>query len=162
MPSLIAPHGHLKSSNVLLTESMEPVLTDYGLAPVINQELAPEIMVIYKSPEYLQNGRITKKTDVWSFGILVFEILTGKFPSTFLQQGKGSELSLATWVDSVVSEKWSSEVLDKDIEVNKDSEGEMVKLLKIALHCCDLDVNKRWDLKEAIENIEEVKEIEEQ
>ncbi|RDX91738.1 Pollen receptor-like kinase 1, partial [Mucuna pruriens] len=159
MPNLIVAHGHLKSSNVLLSESMEAILTDYGLVPVVNQELAPDIMVIYKSPEYLQHGRIAKKTDVWSLGILILEILTGNFPANFLQQsGKGSELSLANWVHSVVPEEWSSEVFDKDMEASKNSEGEMVKLLKIALACCETDVDKRCDLKEAVDRIQEVKE----
>ena len=157
MPNMIAPHGHLKSSNVLLSESMEPVLTDYGLVPVINQDVAHEMMVIYKSPEYLQHGRITKKTDVWSLGILILEILTGKFSTNFIQQsGIESELSLANWVDSVVPKEWSREVFDKDIEVTSDNEEEMVKLLKIALDCCELDVDKRLDLKEAVDRIQEV------
>ncbi|KAJ1442519.1 Protein kinase domain [Sesbania bispinosa] len=158
MPSLITPHGHLKSSNVLLSENLEPILNDYGLVPVINQDLAPDIMVIYKSPEYLQHGRVTKKTDVWSLGILILEILTGKFPANFLPQGKASELSLATWVESIVPENWSSEVFDKEMGATKNSEGEMVKLLRIALNCCEGDVDKRWDLKEAVDKIQEVKE----
>ena len=157
MPSLIAPHGNLKSSNVLLTESFEPLLTDYGLVPVINQDLAQDIMVIYKSPEYLQQGRITKKTDVWCLGILILEILTGKFPANFLQQGKGSEVSLASWIHSVVPEEWTSAVFDQEMGATKNSEGEMGKLLKIALNCCEGDVDKRWDLKEAVEKIQEVK-----
>ncbi|XP_017439314.2 pollen receptor-like kinase 2 [Vigna angularis] len=156
MPSLIAAHGHLKSSNVLLNESLEPLLTDYGLVPVINQDLAPDIMVIYKSPEYLQHGRITKKTDVWSLGIIILEILTGNLPVNFLQ-GKGSDLSLANWVHSV-SEECSSEVFDKDMEVSTNSEGEMIKLLKIALACCERDVDKRWDLKEVVDRIHQVNE----
>ncbi|XP_061347675.1 pollen receptor-like kinase 1 [Gastrolobium bilobum] len=158
MPSLIAPHGNLKSSNVLLTQTFEPLLTDYGLVPVINQEMAQDIMVIYKSPEYLQHGRISKKTDLWCLGILILEILTGKFPANFLQQGKGSEVSLASWVHSIAPEEWTKEVFDKEMGATKNSEGEMVKLLKIALDCCEGDVDKRWDLKEAVEKIQEVKE----
>lgn len=157
LPRLIAPHGQLKSSNVLLGESLEPILTDYGLVPVINQELAPDIMVMYKSPEYLQHGRVTKKTDVWSLGIIILEILTGNFPANTLQ-GKGSELSLANWVNSVVPEEWSSEVFDKDMIADKSSEGEKVKLLKIALTCCETDMDKRWDIKEAVDRIQEIKE----
>lgn len=160
LPGIIAAHGHLKSSNVLLNESYEPVLSDYGLVPVINQENSQELMVAYKSPEYLQLGRITKKTDVWSLGILVLEILTGKFPSNFLQKGKGKEEEdLAGWVSSIPSEDWTTVVLDKEmVEMKTGGEGEMVKLLKIALNCCDADVEKRVDLKEVIEKINEIKE----
>ncbi|KAI7988424.1 Pollen receptor-like kinase 1 [Camellia lanceoleosa] len=161
--SLIVPHGHLKSSNVLLNESFEPLLTDYGLVPVVNQEHAQDIIVAYKSPEYKQNGRITKKTDLWSFGILILEILTGKFPANYLQQGKGSDTNtdtdLVTWVHSVVHEdnKCTSEVFDKDMGATKNSEGEMLKLLKIGLACAQTDVEKRCDLKEAVEKIEDLK-----
>lgn len=114
----------------------------------------------YKSPEYKQSNRVTKKTDVWSLGILILEILTGKFPANILQQGKGGDTDLVTWVHSVVREdQWNrDEVFDKDMGVAKNCEGEMVKLLKIGMCCAESDVEKRWDMKEAIEKIEEVKE----
>ncbi|KAI4352740.1 hypothetical protein L6164_006961 [Bauhinia variegata] len=160
MPSLIAPHGNLKSSNVLLTESFEPLLNDYGLAPVVNQELAHDIMSIYKSPEYVQNGRVTKKTDVWTLGVLILETLTGKFPANFLHQGKSKEEDLPKWVLSISPEEWPNKVFDKEMGSTRNSDGEMVKLLKIGLGCCEADMDKRWDLKEAVEKIQEVKERE--
>lgn len=159
LPSLTAPHGHLKSSNVILNESYEPLLTDYALLPVVNLEHAQEHMIAYKSPEFKHSGRITRKNDVWTLGILILEILTGKFPSNFLQQGKGSDADLATWVRSVVNEDMSDvDVFEKDMKGTANAEGEMMKLLKIALGCCDLDMEKRFDMKEAMERIEEVKE----
>nr|XP_008391423.2 pollen receptor-like kinase 2 [Malus domestica] len=156
LPSLVAPHGHLKSSNVLLNESYEPLITDYGLIPVVNQEHAHTLMVAYKSPEYMQSKRVTKKTDVWSFGVLILEILTGKLPTNFLQQGKGSEEDLASWVNSVPRVEWFSQVFDTGMGAGKSSEGEMLKLLKIGLECCEGEVEKRLDLKEVVERIEEL------
>ncbi|KAH0673080.1 hypothetical protein KY284_024167 [Solanum tuberosum] len=159
LPSLTAPHGHLKSSNVLLNESYEPLLTDYALLPVVNLEHAQEHMIAYKSPEFKHSGRITRKNDVWTLGILILEIITGKFPSNFLQQGKGSDTDLATWVRSVVNEDMTEvDVFEKEMRGTTNSEGEMMKLLKIALGCCDLDMEKRFDMKEAMERIKEVKE----
>lgn len=158
LPTLIAPHSHLKSSNVLLSKSFTPLLTDYGLVPLINQEIAQALMVAYKSPEYKQHGRITKKTDVWSFGTLILEILTGKFPTQNLQQGQASDTDLASWVNSVSQEEWEDEVFDKEMGGTTNSKWEMVKLLKIGLACCEGDVGKRWDMKEAVEKIEELKE----
>ncbi|XP_022135395.1 pollen receptor-like kinase 1 isoform X2 [Momordica charantia] len=159
LPSLISAHGHLKSSNVLLKASNEPVLSDYGLIPVVNQEHAQELMVAYKSPEYSQQGRITKKTDVWSFGLLILEILTGKFPANFLHQGKGGdEEDLATWVKAIPEKDWSTQVFDKDMGPTKNCEAEMLKLLRIAMTCCESDFEKRLDLREAVDKIEELKE----
>ena len=153
LPSLIASHGHLKSSNVLLkAESYEPLLCDYGLIPLMNQEDAHQLMVAYKSPEYLQHGRITKKTDVWSLGILILQILTAK---------EEVEEDLASWVSSVSPEQYQDELFDKELmaRASKGSEDEMVKLLRIGMGCCNGDVEKRLDIKEALEKIEELKEI---
>ncbi|GLT80307.1 hypothetical protein SLA2020_517540 [Shorea laevis] len=157
LPSLMAPHGHLKSSNVLLNESSEPLLTDYGLMPVINQESAQQQMAAYKSPEYIQKGRLTKKADLWSFGILILEILTGKVPAIFLKNSTGNEEDLAAWVSSMVAEGHTAEVFDKEMGAAKNNEGEMVKLLKIGLNCCE-DAEKRLELKEVVEKVEELKE----
>ncbi|GAB2250793.1 hypothetical protein Droror1_Dr00017043 [Drosera rotundifolia] len=158
LPSLIAPHGHLKSSNVLLNESFEPMLNDYGLIPLINQESAQELMVAYKSPEYIANGRINKKTDVWSLGILIIEILTGEFPASYLQRGT-DQVDLTNWVNTVVGDRETSEVFDKNMGAItiKNSGGEMLKLLKLGLACCESNVDKRIDIKEACERIEEVR-----
>ncbi|KZV26811.1 receptor-like protein kinase [Dorcoceras hygrometricum] len=158
LPCLTAPHGHLKSSNVLLDATFNPLLSDYGFIPIVNQEHAQEHMVAYKSPEYKHTGRITKKTDVWSFGILVLEVLTGRFPSNFLQQGNGTDTDLATWVDSVVRDESNLElVLDRDMAGTGSSEGEIMKLLRVALRCCEVDVESRPEFKEVTAMVDEVK-----
>ncbi|KAE8730806.1 Pollen receptor-like kinase 1 [Hibiscus syriacus] len=164
LPSLVAPHGHLKSSNVLLNESFEPLLTDYGLIPVIDPENAQAFMTAYKSPEFVHHGRVTKKTDVWGLGVLILEIMTGKFPSNFLQMGKGSgEEDLTTWVKSIVGddEETSSidmEAFDKEMGAVSDRDGKtMLQLLKIGLSCCEDDALKRLDLKEAVNRIDRLK-----
>ncbi|KAJ4844511.1 hypothetical protein Tsubulata_006353, partial [Turnera subulata] len=155
---IIVPHGHLKSSNVLLDESFEPLLTDYALRPVINPEHAHKLMMAYKAPEYAQSGRTHNKTDIWCFGILVLEILTGKFPENYLTQGYNSTSDLATWVNNMVKEKKTSEVFDKEMMGTKNSKGEMISLLKIALSCCEEDGEMRLDIKEIVQKVEELKE----
>ncbi|XP_010450371.2 PREDICTED: pollen receptor-like kinase 1 [Camelina sativa] len=157
LPSLMAPHGHLKSSNVLLTKAFEPLLTDYGLIPLINQEKAQVHMAAYRSPEYLQHQRITKKTDVWQLGILILEILTGKFPANFSQ---GSEEDLASWVNLGFHGEWAPNLFDKEMGKTSHCEGQILKLLRIGLSCCEPDVEKRLDIVEAVEKIEELREQE--
>ncbi|CAN1340373.1 Pollen receptor-like kinase 2 [Linum perenne] len=154
LPSVIAAHGHLKSNNVLLDENFEPYLTDYGLIPVINQENAQELMVAYKSPEYLRLGRVTKKTDVWALGMLILEVVTGKLSSTFLKQGGGGEGGEDRWASEVVDKELREEEEEELINIHK--EGEMVKLVRIGLMCCEGDVDKRPDLKEVVGMIEEI------
>ncbi|KAK7270596.1 hypothetical protein RJT34_25885 [Clitoria ternatea] len=158
LPSLIVPHGHLKSSNVLLGESFEPLLTDYALTPMINLDHAQKIIMPYKSPEYAQLGRITKKTDVWSFGILILEILTGKFPENYLTTRYNPDADIASWVNSMVTEKRTSDVFDVEMTGIGNNKAELLKLLKIGLSCCEENVERRLDMKEALEQIEEFKE----
>ena len=78
------------------------------------------------------------KSDVWCLGIMILELLTGKFPANYLRHGKGrnNNADLATWVDSVVREEWTGEVFDKDIMGTRNGEGEMLKLLRIGMFCC--------------------------
>ncbi|KAJ0719498.1 putative protein kinase RLK-Pelle-LRR-III family [Helianthus annuus] len=158
LPHLSLPHGHLKSSNVLLDKAFNPLLADYALSPVVSKRHAQEFMVAYKSPEFTYHNRTTNKTDVWCLGILILEILTGKFPANYLKQGKGGSSDLETWVNSVVREEWTDEVFDKDMKVKKNSEGEMLKLLKIGMYCCEWNVDRRWGLTMAVAKIRELTE----
>ncbi|XP_050212191.1 pollen receptor-like kinase 4 [Mercurialis annua] len=155
---ILVPHGHLKSSNVLLESSFEPLLTDYTLRPVINPQQAHNLMIAYKSPEYAQTGRTSDKTDMWCFGILILEILTGKFPENYITPGYDSSANLASWVNKMVKEKRTSEVFDKDMKGGKYSKGEMINVLKIGLSCCEEDVESRLDIKQIVEKLEQLKE----
>ncbi|XP_039038167.1 pollen receptor-like kinase 1 [Hibiscus syriacus] len=154
LPSLVVPHGHLKSSNVLLNESFDPLLTDYGLIPIVNQESAKKLMVAYKSPEYVQQGKISRKSDVWALGILILEILTGVFPANL----KGDEQEdMANWVKTVVGNQ-ETEVFDEQMGTIEDRDAELMQeLLKIGLSCCQEDVGKRLDFKDAVARIEQLK-----
>jgi len=57
-----------------------------------------------------------------------------------------------------VGEGWSGEVLDKGIPGRGSGEGEMVKLLRIGMGCCEWKLENRWGWKEAVSKIEELKE----
>lgn len=156
LPNLMAPHGHLKSSNVLLSEKLEPLLTDYGLIPMINEESAQELMVAYKSPEYLKQNRVTKKTDVWGLGVLILEILTGRLPESFPQANKESEEDMANWVKSIFQGEWTQELFDQEMGKTNNCEAEILKLLRIGLSCCQVDVEKRLDIREVVEKMEDL------
>ncbi|KAG6698471.1 hypothetical protein I3842_08G021400 [Carya illinoinensis] len=152
------PHGHLKSSNVLLDCTFRPLLSEFALVPVISKEHAQHYMAAYKSPEFTQLDREDRKTDVWCLGILILEVLTGKFPANYQKHGKGENKDLAMWVNSVVREEWTGEVFDVNMKGTKNCEEEMLKLLKIGMCCCEWNVVRRWELREALEKIEKLKE----
>ncbi|XP_014500450.1 pollen receptor-like kinase 4 [Vigna radiata var. radiata] len=157
-PDQALPHGHLKSSNVVLDSSFEARLAEYGLVAVVEKSHAQQFMVAYKSPEASQSEKPSEKSDVWCLGILILELLTGKFPASYLRHGKGASEDLAAWVNSIVSEGWNGEMLDKEIPGRGSGEGEMVKLLRIGMGCCEWSLESRWSWKEAVAKIEELKE----
>ncbi|PIN11889.1 Serine/threonine protein kinase [Handroanthus impetiginosus] len=162
LPSLTVPHGHLKSSNVLLDNNFNPLLMDYTLGPVVNSSQVHQILVAYKSPEYEQTDRVCKKTDVWCFGILILETLTGKLVAKYLAQGCGQYgADLARWINAIVQEKStnSTQVFDKEMEINNERcKPEMEKLLEIGIACCQENLDQRLDLEEALKQIEQVQE----
>lgn len=117
-------------------------------------------MAAYKSPEYIRHQRVSRKTDVWSLGILILELLTGKFPANYLRHGAANG-DLAAWVKSAVREEWTAEVFDGDMmKGTKNEDGEMVRLLRIGMNCSEADEDQRWGLNEAVGKIEELKETE--
>lgn len=157
---LTVPHGHLKSSNILLDASYEPLLTDYALVPVMNQSHAAQLMVAFKSPERKQFGRSSKKSDVWCLGLLILEILAGR-PATYdvpkAAAGGGGD-DLLTAVGSTPEGEWLNTVVDPDLRVGEDEDGEeIVKLIRIGMACCEANVDSRWELKTAVDRIEEIK-----
>ncbi|KAK9073508.1 hypothetical protein SSX86_007832 [Deinandra increscens subsp. villosa] len=115
----LIPHGNVKSSNILLTDNMEPCLSEYGLMPIDHQD-----------PDPNNNNRTaaTFKDDVHAFGLVLLELLTGK---PIQDNGTG----LANWVSSILKEEWTIEVFDKALIIEGASEERMVVLLQVALKC---------------------------
>ncbi|KAJ7963311.1 putative Receptor-like kinase [Quillaja saponaria] len=149
------PHGNLKSSNVLLGPDYEPLLSDYGFIALINTINRPQGLFAYKAPEAVQYGQVSPKCDVYCFGIVILEILTGKFPSQYLNNGKGGT-DVVQWVSSAISERRESEVFDPEIANSRNSLGQMEQLLHIGASCAESNPAQRLDIMEAIRRIEEI------
>ncbi|XP_022154660.1 pollen receptor-like kinase 3, partial [Momordica charantia] len=149
------PHGNLKSSNVLLSDNYEPLLSDYAFHPLINPNNATTAMFAYRSPEYTQYQEVSPKSDVYCLGIIILEILTSKFPSQYLSNGKGGT-DVVQWVSSAVSEKREAELIDPEIANDTAALDRMVELLRIGADCTNSNPKQRPEMKEAIRRIGEI------
>lgn len=158
--SLRLTHGNIKSTNVLVDNAGNACVSDFGLS--LFAAPAPPRSNGYRAPESIDGRKLTQKSDVFSFGVLLLEILTGKCPSAVESGGGygGGVVDLPRWVQSVVREEWTAEVFDLELMRYKDIEEEMVALLQIAMACTAAAPDQRPRMSHVIKMIEEIRGIE--
>lgn len=138
------PHGNLKPSNILLGETEEPLISEFGILNLLDAKGA----LLYSSYGYrAPEKELTKKADVFSFGVMLLELLTGKIVEK-------SGIDLPKWVKSMVREEWTGEVFDA--ELNREGRRWAFPLLNVALKCVSHLPEHRPDISEVLEKIEHV------
>ncbi|TQD90736.1 hypothetical protein C1H46_023668 [Malus baccata] len=148
-------HGNIKSSNILLTKSYEARVSDFGLAHLVGPSSTPNRVSGYRAPEVTDPRKVSQKADVYSFGVLLLELLTGKPPTHALLNEEG--VDLPRWVQSIVKEEWTSEVFDVELLRYQNVEEEMVQLLQLAIDCSAQYPDKRPSISEVTRRIEELR-----
>ncbi|CAL4944009.1 unnamed protein product [Urochloa decumbens] len=153
--SSTASHGNIKSSNVLLGKSYQARVSDNGLATLVGPSSSPSRTTGYRAPEVIDSRRISQKADVYSFGVLLLELLTGKAPSQAALNDEG--VDLPRWVQSVNRSEWSSEVYDMELMRHQNGEGQMAQLLQLAIDCVAQVPEARPSMAHVVVRIEEIK-----
>ncbi|CAM8936370.1 unnamed protein product [Rhodiola kirilowii] len=151
-------HGNLKSSNVLLGSDFESCLTDYGLTAFLNPDSHEETSattLFYRAPECRDIRRPpTQQADVYSFGVLLLELLTGKTPFQDLVQEHGSDIP--RWVKSIREEETDSG--EEPTSGNEaSSEEKLAALLNIAMACVSLNPDTRPGMREVLKMIRDTR-----
>ncbi|XP_061981427.1 probable inactive receptor kinase At2g26730 [Populus nigra] len=152
----IVPHGNLRSTNVLLDLNEKVLISDYGLSSIIAQPIAAQRLVSYKSPEYKTTKRVSKKSDVWSYGSLLLELLTARISVCSAPPGTDG-MELCSWVKKAVREEWTAEIFDIEIAAQRSASSGMLELLQIAIRCCDKSPENRPEMTEVVREVESIK-----
>ncbi|KAJ6943164.1 LRR receptor-like serine/threonine-protein kinase FEI 1 [Populus alba x Populus x berolinensis] len=148
-------HRDIKSSNILLDGNLEARVTDFGLAKLLGDGESHITTIVagtfgYLAPEYMQSGRATEKTDVYSFGVLVLEVLSGKRPTdaSFIEKG----LNIVGWLNFLITENRPREIADPNCEgVQVES---LDALLSVATQCVSSSPEDRPTMHRVVQVLE--------
>ncbi|XP_040384636.1 probable leucine-rich repeat receptor-like protein kinase IMK3 [Oryza brachyantha] len=153
-------HGNLNASNVLLDDHTNPRIADFGLSRLMTAAANSNVLAAagalgYRAPELSKLKKASAKTDVYSLGVIILELLTGKSPAEAT-----NGMDLPQWVASIVKEEWTSEVFDLELMRDGDTGpagDELVDTLKLALHCVDQSPTVRPDAREVLRQLEQIR-----
>ncbi|KVI05286.1 Concanavalin A-like lectin/glucanase, subgroup [Cynara cardunculus var. scolymus] len=150
-------HRDVKAANILLDDYYEAVVGDFGLAKLLDHHdshvtTAVRGTVGHIAPEYLSTGQSSEKTDVFGFGILLLELITGQ---RALEFGKSANQkgAMLDWVKKIHHENKLDMLVDKDLKTSYDR-IELEEMVQVALLCTQYQPIQRPKMSEVARMLE--------
>ncbi|KAM2554606.1 hypothetical protein TB2_018711 [Malus domestica] len=132
-------HRDVKAANVLLDEDFEAVVGDFGLAKLVDvrkTNVTTEVRgtLGHIAPEYLSTGKSSEKTDVFGYGIMLLELVTGQRTVDFSRLDEDDDLFLLDHVKKLEREKRLDAIVDRNLNDSFNVQ-EVEMMIKVALLC---------------------------
>ncbi|KAL3523588.1 hypothetical protein ACH5RR_016422 [Cinchona calisaya] len=151
-------HRNVKAANILLDENFNTVVGSFGLAKRFDNEDSHVTTAVcgtvgHIAPEYLSTGRCSEKTDVFGYGVMLLELITGQRTFDVARLANDEDVMLLDWVKGLLKEKKLEIIVDVDLQGNY-VVGELKQLIQVALLCTQSSPTERPNMSEVVKMLE--------
>lgn len=149
-------HRDIKPSNILLSSKKTPKLCDFGLATWTSAPSVPFLCKTvkgtfgYLAPEYFQHGKVSDKTDVYAFGVVLLELITGRKPIE--ARRPAGEENLVLWAKPYLHKGMGAveELLDPSLKCTRKNLAQIARMIQAAAACISNEESRRPGIEEII------------
>ncbi|KAK6915985.1 Protein kinase domain, partial [Dillenia turbinata] len=151
-------HHDVKAANILLDEEFQAVVGDFGLAKLMDYKdthanTAVCATIGHIAPEYLSTGKSSEKTDVFGYGVLLLELITGRRAFDLALLANDEDVTLLDWVKGLLKDRRLETLVDADLLGNY-VEEEVEQLIQLALLCTRTSPMERPRMSEVVRMLE--------
>ncbi|KAK1387129.1 receptor protein kinase TMK1 [Heracleum sosnowskyi] len=156
-------HRDLKPSNILLGDDMRAKVADFGLVRLAPDGKASLVTRLagtfgYLAPEYAVTGRVTTKIDVFSFGVILMEVITGRRALDETQQE--DSVHLVPWFRRMqLNKETFRKAIDPTIDLDEEALVGISTIAELAGHCCAREPHQRPDMSHAVNVLSSLAEL---